>query len=79
MGVFWDYGTTYLHQNGQNTVHTSPTKLRGHLQTILEKITSSRRFGGELCLTFCDRQTTLFGTLLYDTFCVENCMTFFPK
>ena len=29
-----------------------------------------------LCLTFCDRQTTLFGTLLYDTFCVENCVTF---
>ena len=22
------------------------------------------------------RQTTLFGTLLYDTFCVENCVTF---
>ena len=32
--------------------------------------------GGELCLTFCDRQTTLFGTLIYDTFCVENCVTF---
>ena len=25
-----------------------------------------------LCLTFCDRQTPLFGTLLYDTFCVEK-------
>ena len=32
--------------------------------------------GGGLCLTFCDRQTTLFGTLLYDTFCIENCVTF---
>ena len=28
--------------------------------------------GGLLCLMFCDRQTPLFGTLLYDTsFCVE--------
>ena len=45
MGVFWDYVTTYLHQNGQNTVHTSPTKLRGHFQTILEKITDA--LGGE--------------------------------
>ena len=32
--------------------------------------------GGGLCLTFCDRQTTLFGTFLYDTFCVDNCVTF---
>ena len=31
---------------------------------------------GELCLTFSDRQTTLFGTLLYDTFCVVNCVMF---
>ena len=23
-------------------------------------------------MTFCDRQTPLFGTLLYDTFCVEK-------
>ena len=29
-----------------------------------------------LSLTFCDRQTLLFGTLLYDTFCVEICVTF---
>ena len=31
---------------------------------------------GGLCLTFCDRQTTLSSTCLYDTFCVENCVTF---
>ena len=45
MGVFWDYGTTYLHRNGKNTVHTT-TKLRGHLQTILEKITDALGGGG---------------------------------
>ena len=27
------------------------------------------------CLTFYDWQTPLFDTLLYDTFCVENCVT----
>ena len=32
--------------------------------------------GGLLCLLFCDRKTPLFGTLLYDTFCVENSVTF---
>ena len=29
-----------------------------------------------MCLTFCDRQVPLFGTFLYDTFCIENCVTF---
>ena len=28
-------------------------------------------WGVVLCWTFCVRQTPLFGTLLYDTFCVE--------
>ena len=32
--------------------------------------------GGGLCLTFCDRQTPLFGYSLYGTFCVENCVIF---
>ena len=46
--------------------------IRGHL----EKVTSSSRFGGEgdLCLTFCDRKTTLALCCMYDTFCVENCV-----
>ena len=32
--------------------------------------------GGVVLDMFCDRQATLFGTLLYDTFCVKNCVTF---